>query len=331
MTKAIIQDKLLEQVVENNWIAVTIASLEGEIYYTNKSADELYGYSRGELIGKNVDVFNGKLEHDTDEIINDIMTKGKWEGELVQVRKDQSTFLALLDVWLVNDKEGNPIALASNSKDISQAKQNEKELQKALDEKQFLLNEIHHRVKNNLAVISSLLKLEELNATTDEIKNVLISSQNRIKSTALVHEFMYQNDSIDKVAFKSYIEEYIKQIQSVYTVQKNVEVKVTGENYLLDITKATPCGLILNELFTNSMKHAFNGIEYNPLIEVSLTIDGGNVRIMYRDNGVGFDYDQLGSQTKGIAIVKTLTKQLKGEIDFVNDNGTQVSLVFDVL
>lgn len=320
-------NSIYKQIVESNWVAVTIADLNGILTYTNKAANELYGYENEELIGKSVDIFNADENEDTNEIINAITEKGGWSGELTQRKKDNTTFDALLTVWLIKNEDGEPVGLASNSKDISQQKLNEKKIKETLKEKELLLNEIHHRVKNNLTVISSLLQLEEIKSDNKETKEILTSSQNRIKSTALVHQFLYQNDSIANIQFKEYLEEFISQVSQSLITDVEVITNIIGDQFNLDIEQAIPCGLIINELYTNSIKHAFKGID-SPSITITLHCTNNNVSITYEDNGIGIPTNVSTDDSLGMIVIQTLVKQLKGKFDIHVENGTKILISF---
>ncbi len=225
---------------------------------------------------------------------------------------------------------GKVIAISIFSQNISSRKNNEKKLKSALEEKELLLNEVHHRVKNNLAIISSLLQLEELKTSNKEIKDILISSQNRIKSTALVHQFLYQNDSIAKIKFSEYVKEFINQIEKSLISDKQINISIAGEDFDLDIEQAIPCGLILNELFTNSVKHAFP----NTLIEANINIyfkkENGGVELTFSDNGVGFNDEVSTNNTLGLTVVKTLVKQLNGKVVINSKKGAVFSVSFPI-
>ncbi len=225
---------------------------------------------------------------------------------------------------------GKVIAISIFSQNISSRKENEQRLKAALNEKELLLNEIHHRVKNNLAIISSLLQLEELKTSNKEIKDILISSQNRIKSTALVHQFLYQNDSIAKIKFSEYVKEFINQIEKSLVSDKQINISISGEDFDLDIEQAIPCGLIINELFTNSVKHAFP----NTLIEAKINIyfkkENGGVQLIFSDNGIGFNDGIYSNNTLGLTVVKTLVKQLQGELVINSKKGAVFSVSFPI-
>lgn len=225
---------------------------------------------------------------------------------------------------------GEVIAISIFSQDVSSRKNSEKQLKAALDEKELLLNEVHHRVKNNLAIISSLLQLEELKTSNEEIKDILISSRNRIKSTALVHQFLYQNDSIEKIKFSEYVKEFINQIEKSLTTNKQIAISINGDDFDLGIEQAIPCGLILNELFTNSVKHAFPTHFDNAIINIHYLKKDNEVQLTFLDNGVGFDEEIAMTNSLGLTVVRTLVKQLRGTVSINTKKGAVFIICFPV-
>lgn len=225
---------------------------------------------------------------------------------------------------------GEVIAISIFSQDVSSRKNSEKQLKAALDEKELLLNEVHHRVKNNLAIISSLLQLEELKTSNEEIKDILISSRNRIKSTALVHQFLYQNDSIEKIKFSEYVKEFINQIEKSLTTNKQIAISINGDDFDLGIEQAIPCGLILNELFTNSVKHAFPTHFDNAIINIHYLKKDNEVQLTFLDNGVGFDEEIAMANSLGLTVVRTLVKQLRGTVSINTKKGAVFIICFPV-
>ncbi len=201
-------------------------------------------------------------------------------------------------------------------------------IQKALAEKEILLAEIHHRVKNNLAIISSLLNLRENTIENIEAKNVLNDSKNRVKSMALIHDRLYKNDSLTNIDFKSYIEDLTREISYSYpTISSLVTIESTISNIQLNVNNAIPCGLILNELLTNCYKHAFNG-RGSGIIWISFDSDGLNYTLRVKDNGVGIKDDYTQSDSLGMVVVQSLSDQLKGKHSFTVNNGTSFELQF---
>ena len=569
---------VFEQIAENNWDAIVFADLEGKVLFTNPAADNLYGYSKGELLGQHVDIFNSQVSHDTGAIVQSIIDHGGWSGEIVQRRKDDSTFTAALTVSLIYNSESTPIGYASHSRDISEkqeflerlnkskvyyrtlteslphvvleidregnilyanrtsvktreevmsstiydylpddrkafvrdkvttvfkddelvkymspgvgadpekeywynvslvplnangmietalmvvedvtdkveslrkienseaqlsaiinnthdlilsidreynlvqfndalhhiAKQgfgidlepgmsvfktmvpearekliplyqkvltgdsmtkvqsiptpnggtvhyetsynpiysngkitgiaifsrniserihSEQKLTTAIKEKELLLEEIHHRLKNNLAMVSGMLQIQVLESNDPKLTSALEDSQSRIKTTALIHEMLYENDSMTAIEFDKYLNRLIREVDRSHRhPDQRIRVQITADEILLNIREAIPCGLILNELLTNSFKHAFAG-QKEGWLNVVLTKDQDNITLQVMDSGDNLpkDFDPLKSSSTGMTIIKTLASQLSG--DFVaSSSPTCFSLTFN--
>ena len=191
---------------------------------------------------------------------------------------------------------------------------------------QVLLKEVHHRVKNNLQIISSLMSLQERNIEDEEVAAVLNESKRRVEAIALIHQKLYQDNKVNRVDFNSYLHEFIK-------TQKIISSKVTYHLSSIDaelsLDASVPLGLILSEIITNSVKHAFKSIE-NPSIEVELTKNNEHFVLFVKDNGVGLpeDFDLLNPKSLGMEIIVALTEQIDGEIEVVSNQGTTFKISF---
>lgn len=211
-----------------------------------------------------------------------------------------------------------------------------KELSRSLEEKEILLKEIHHRVKNNLQVISSLLYLQSRNIKDDAINTIFGESQMRVRSLALVHEKLYQSSDFSKIDFSDYIKNLLSHIRSSYkTTSELIEIKLELEKVFLSVDKAVPLGLILNELLSNAFKYAFpeNSVDNSDrkfiLIKLE-TIGENKLLLLVSDNGVGVpdDFEVNKSNSLGLKIVFGLVSQIDGELKIKHKNNTEFSLTF---
>lgn len=213
--------------------------------------------------------------------------------------------------------------------DITERKNSEQNLRRSLDEKEILLKEIHHRVKNNLQIISSLLHLQSNNIKqTEEIgSDIFKESQNRIRSMALIHEKLYSSENFGEVNFKDYLQTLSSSLIRSYRI--NTKVHIDAENIFLNIDKSVTCGLIINELLTNSLKHAFDNSS-EAQIHIKLIRQNAHHELIIRDNGRGLDenFDIENANTLGLKLVKRLTEQLEGSLDYKVDNGTEFRISF---
>lgn len=221
--------------------------------------------------------------------------------------------------------------------DITVQKNAEDEIKRSLHEKEILLKEIHHRVKNNLTVISSLLNLQSRYIKDKDDLKMFMESQSRAKSMAIIHQKLYSSRDLKHIDFDDYIKTLSKDIFDVY-VQNPSEINMffDVEDIKLDINTSIPLGLILNELLTNTLKYAFphneQGISKNPEGKVTVKLhrrDEG-YRLIVEDNGVGLpdDFDMNNNSSLGLQLIKTLTQQIDGHVSYSSDNGTRFVIDF---
>ncbi|BAQ66639.1 PAS domain S-box protein [Geminocystis sp. NIES-3709] len=220
-------------------------------------------------------------------------------------------------------------------RNITQLKQIEQQIEKSLREKEVLLKEIHHRVKNNLQVINSLLNLQSRSIQDSSIRLRFKESQTRIQSMALIHEHLYQSNNLSEINLSKYIKELINVLFSSYQVSNStIEVKIKIEqNFFLDIDSALPCGLIINELISNVLKYAFDDNQKGKLFIGLSSDDQENLILTIADNGKGLppELDWEKTTTLGLRLVKNLTNQLRGNIVLDNEQGTKWTITLNCL
>jgi PAS domain S-box-containing protein len=224
-------------------------------------------------------------------------------------------------------------------KEIAQRKRAEEQIKAALKEKEALLKEVHHRVKNNLQVISSLLNLQSRYIKDKKALEVLKNSQERVKTMALIHEKLYRSRGLSRIDFREYIQSLITYLFESYSLQEGqVRLNMQIENVVLDIETAIPLGLIINELISNAFKHAFPGNRKGELrvnLEKSKGEAHGHDRytLVVGDSGIGFPdgLDFRNSSSLGLELVLILVKQLRGVITLEKENGTTFTIKFKTL
>lgn len=206
--------------------------------------------------------------------------------------------------------------------------QQENTIKKVLHEKEILLAEVFHRVKNNLNVITSLLNLKKNTVESKEAKIALEECKNRVYSMALVHQNTFNGNTIDGLDFRQYIEILVAEIAKSFGEKDKVQLFFDTAQLTLDLNKAVPCGLILNELITNSFKHAQTN-EDNLQITVKFKRIGENIELEVQDNGPGITNEQLNSSnTLGIELIKSLAEQINATYSFENNHGSIFRLTF---
>ncbi|WP_061246228.1 MASE1 domain-containing protein [Leptospira interrogans] len=217
--------------------------------------------------------------------------------------------------------------------DFTEIKSAERKLQLSLNEKEVMLKEIHHRVKNNLQVISSLLSMQSDYVQDKQSLSVFIESQNRLRTMSMIHEELYQSENLGKIQYSVYIEKLLNQLFQVYGKSDSVVLVTLLEPLDITVNRAIPIGLIINELVSNSLKYAFpegRSIPNKPELRVSFSKSGENLEMRVEDNGIGmpFGFDLKDSNSLGLKLVNILVRQLGGKIDFSSDSkkGTQFKI-----
>lgn len=210
---------------------------------------------------------------------------------------------------------------------ITERVETQKVIEENLEEKNVMLQEIHHRVKNNLAVVSGLLEMQSYNVTDSKAKTILTDSTNRIISIAKIHEMLYESDRFNSLPFKKYIRELADIIiSSINDEGKPIDVDIDISVKNLSINHGVPLGIIFNELITNSVKHGFQQVEGNR-IEISINSSENNIEVIYTDNGIGIDdFDAATSNSLGFSLIMSMLRQIEAQFEF--DTNNQFKLTF---
>ena len=325
-------EELFEQLFSNSPLGVTLLNRNSEIIQVNNSFESLFGYTNSEISGKNIDeLIVPKEDLDVARGLSDRTET----FTLIKKRKTKSG--KLIDVFIYGvpvQLEGETIAVFGIYMDITDRIEAEKQLMKSLEEKKILLAEIHHRVKNNLAVITGLLELQYHNLKSEEAKTALRDSQMRINSMGLIHEKLYQNENLSELDFGQYIGELVDVIvRSQNKLDRDVNVVMDTSPVNLPIKKSIPCGLVVNEIVTNSLKYAFPDDHPDPEIRIKLNSDNDRTTIEISDNGVGLPvpFEELITDSLGTLLIKTLTSQLDADLNVeTGDDGTKFIISFSL-
>jgi PAS domain S-box-containing protein len=237
---------------------------------------------------------------------------------------------AQLEVMVKERTKELSLANEELKKEISQRKLAQEQIHESLKEKIVLLREIHHRVKNNLQIVSSLLNLQAGYISDKNVLEIFKESQNRIRSMALIHEKLYQSRDLDKINFSEYIQSLTKDLFRSYQSQLGrIRLNCEAGQIFLEIDQAILCGLIVNELVSNALKHAFKGKSEGEIF-VQIIQEGDNYQIIVRDDGIGFpkDIDIENTDSLGLQLVSSLTSQMSGTIEINSDRGTMIKISF---
>ena len=201
-------------------------------------------------------------------------------------------------------------------------------LDKELKEKEILIKEINHRVKNNIAVVSSLINLQKYKAKDEYHRLLFDEIKTKVDAISSIHEMIYQTNSSATLEFQDYILQLLNELNLFYkSKSKSVAIIKNLDKIIVDIDKAIPLALIINEVITNSFKHAFEGVS-NPKIEVTIKQSENRTLLSISDNGKGFDYHNVSKDSLGIDIINGLVSQLDGEMKYISEKGTTFMLTF---
>lgn len=212
---------------------------------------------------------------------------------------------------------------------ILEKEENEARIKKALIEKEILLAELHHRVKNNLAVMAGFFSLKLSSTNNVEAKEILLESRNRVNSMALIHNHLYRKDDFSEVNFTTFITDLVNEIKTSYpTIAKSITVHSNIAEIKLNLNSAIPCALILNELLTNCYKHAFKNRDQGTIAIDFFPLENGELKLRVNDDGNGLDSDFKSRESMGLSVIDALTMQLNGTNNYVSKTGTSFELIF---
>ena len=322
--------------VENAPDGIVVTDVKGTIVQSNTATANMHGYeSAEELLGKSFFEFVAKKEHpriaEQFAEFKKMREKSLKNLEVTGLRKDGSEFPLLFNILGLSDENGKLVSSISVARDITDRKHAEEEIKAALKEKELLLKELHHRVKNNMQVIYSLLNLQSDYIKDEAALALFKESQNRVRSMALIHDRLYRSKDIANIDFAEYTRKLVDDLSSTYGVDPALITLKTDVDAFLGIDIGIPCGLIINELVSNSLKHAFPmGRRGEICITLHLDTEKGKYTLIVRDNGIGFpeDLDFRNTETLGLQLVCGLVDQLEGTIELDRSRGTAFTVAF---
>jgi PAS domain S-box-containing protein len=306
----------------------------GRFLLVNERLCDMLDYSSEELYKKTFYELGLPEEVEEGLVDWDQLLSGKiknFSREQTYVRKDGELLSANVTVSLVRDSNDNPNYFVAVFEDITERKEYERQLEESIKEKEVLLKEVHHRVKNNMQVISSILNLQSSYISDENALAILRESQDRIKSMSFVHESLYQSKTLSEVNFAEYIQNITRNLYHSYgRPEGGIDLEFELENLYLNLDTSIPCGLIINEIVSNSLKYAFHGREKGKIkIEFSKLSDG-RLKLIVSDDGIGLaeDFDIENAESLGLQLVTTLITQVSGELEIDVSRGTKFNIVF---
>lgn len=307
---------LLETITNNTESAIWVRDSEGRHIFVNQKWKDIFELRDQEIIGKTafdlLDEATARAFQKNDNKVLNSNQSIKYEERVPTVEGDR---YYLTNMFPMGKVPGVGKAVGGLATDITERNANERKIKKSLKEKEFLLAEVHHRVKNNLAIISSLITLQIQNVEDEYFRNILEDSSNRIHSIAMVHELLYQSENFAEIPFEDYIKDLLTTIKKTMDIDgNNIDLVTKVEVGGLNINQAIPLGLMFNELVTNSLKYAFINRRKGKII-VSITRSGNNIKVLYEDTGKGYpdDIDFTDTSSLGHTLIHTLLKQLQGD------------------
>ena len=288
---------------------------EGKITEFNHAGQSMFGYTPTEVLNKDFSV----LYADADQYrsMRKIISEDEnFLGEVNHIKKSGDEFPAYISASVLKNERGETIGMMSISRDITRIKETEEQLKRSVHEKEILLKEIHHRVKNNLQVISSILKLQTGYVKDKKTIELLNECRNRIASMAFIHATLYMTNDFANINFSEYVTNIASNLQQSYvSAGKRILLKLDVPKVFLHIDDAIPCGLIINELMSNSFKYAFLK-KKKGTVGISVKVKKENIILAIWDNGTGFPkkVDYKNTESLGLQLVISLTEQLGGKI-----------------
>lgn len=329
-------EELLRDLFESSPDAIAVMDGDGRIVRVNSQAEKLFGYQREEMVGQPVEMlmparFRLEHVHHRAGYMEAPRTRPMGEGlDLYGRRKDGSEFA--VDIMLSPMQPNDSGVVIAVVRDVTQRKQNEQRIAESLEKEALLRRELHHRVKNNLQVISSMLFLQSTHVSDPNTLEILRESRNRTRAIGLIHEKLYHTGDLARIEFSGYLRELAENLFHAYRVDPEaVILRTSKKGAVLGLDAAIPCGLILNELISNALKHGLpEGRKGEICIDLQQT-DSGQFTLTVRDNGVGFpkDFDFEKTRTLGLKLVRDLTRQLDGTVKLETSGGASVTITFE--
>jgi PAS domain S-box-containing protein len=327
INKLITQEEMNSAILDSIGEAVIVIDPEERtIRNCNTVTEELFGYSKSELIGRNTSVLHVTQEHyeKFGEESEKVLDRGEvYKGQFQMKRKDGSIIDTYNTVSSLNKEQGWEEGVVSVIRDITDQKETEKKLQSHIKERAILLAEMHHRVKNNLAVIAGLLYIQIEASVNEAVVESLKTSYCRLQSIAQVHEQLYKDAELDaNISLVSYLRQMAENVDDIIILPgKTITVDIDCQDVTIPLLQAVPLGLLLSELLVNAYKHAFEGKEKGQ-IQISCDVKNSHLNIKVSDDGIGLPESfSPDSGSIGMEIVQTLIEQLNGQLLYSSETG----------
>ncbi|MBT4287438.1 MAG: PAS domain S-box protein, partial [Bacteroidetes bacterium] len=338
-------EEFFSQMLEQSIVSTQLLDPDGTCVRVNPKFCGLFGVESQNMVGYKIFEDEAIKESDAYEPLLDVFNNKnsrRWrnsfdislasESSGVKTTKPERVYLENLS-YPILDQEGNLQKVLIQHNDITEQKQSEEQIKASLKEKETLIDEIHHRVKNNIAIIASLLKMQSNSIEDPQIKEVLKESQNRVYAMSAVHETLHGSDNLSQIDLKTYLSKVTTSIFQTYSINPDkVKLNISVEEIPISIDQANPIGLVINELISNSLKYAFPD-ERKGEITVSMKKLNKELELTIMDDGIGMpdELDWKNAKSLGLKLVRALVEnQLDGSIDMESNNGTKFTIKFNI-
>lgn len=334
-----IQSVHLSEIIDSAMDAIISLDSDFRVIIFNQAAEQLFGYPASEMLGKSLEKILPKdVQNNHDEILRTFIKtaspnyRGKTHGKIRGVRSNGEEFP--IEAAISKSQIGNEIILTAILRDVTEERKNNLKIEGLLKENEYILKEIHHRVKNNMFTIFSLLQMQSGETSSIEAKDKLIDAAGRVRSMMTLYDKLYRNEEmLQSVNLKDYLPTLTADIVGIFPTTSPIQIETDIYDISLSIKQITPLGIILNEFITNSMKHAFTGRK-NRKIKVQALLQNEMITIIYEDNGIGFHEDHIssnnGSGGFGLQMVNLLVSQLNGRLKSEKTEGTKFVIEFKI-
>jgi len=321
-------------VIDSSLDMIITVDMGRNIVEFNKAAEKTIGYSREEVIGRNADILYSNRQEGF-SVHKRTIKQGQCAQEILNRRKNGEVFTSFLSSSTLRNIHGEMVGVMGVSRDITEQKRAQEQIKTSLKEKDVLLKEIHHRVKNNLQIISSLLDMRIMRTDNQQMIDLFEDTRSKIHTMSLIHTQLYQSDRFDRINIGDYIKELVGYLSQIYTRESRLVTPVIESSEIyLSMTQAMPCALALNEVISNAFKHAFQDGQKGT-IRISLNrAPDDRIFVRVKDDGIGIpeEIDIFKTNGLGLKLFRNLIQeQLKGEIRVARDQGTEIFFEFNVL
>jgi len=310
-----------------------VSNAEGQIVYVNQAVKKILGYNQKEVMGNGWWKLSSKEKGmNTRKVIAIAMALGNLDLKDCQLFEYSIRTKNGRTVWTqwTFSRTTNGLLLGL-AQDITSKKKREQELLRKNEKNEFLLKEIHHRVKNNMQTIISLLSFKQKTITDKQALEALAESKNRINSMAIVHTKLYQSNNLASINFGDYINDLAEAIAKSYSTNENIQWTVKHSGVLFDLDLSTNLGLIITELMINAYKHAFNGMSKGNISVELKRLSKNRHQLIVEDNGNGIGVQTIppDSESFGLKIVNALTEQINGTMETISNHGLKYLITFE--